>query len=333
MRRFPLTPWRRPLCSQSLAGRRRWLVIALLWGLVTIISAGALAGIEITAVLSSSAEPYQLAAEGLRKQVTREGHTLLVRQLGDTPPILSSQPPDASEALFVAIGTPAATWLYEHLPPGVPLAYCLVSKAEPWGLESQRPTYGVSTEIPLKTQFSLIAEALPKTRRIGMLYYMDAEGLKRVDRIRKSLPSGWELAAVTVDQHSSFAEALSTLLERDVDVIWTELDPKVYNSSTVRSLLLAALRRRIPVFGYSAGFVRAGSLLGVGIDPEEQGRHVAELILRLLRRSDPVKVPWALREPVTPRHFIAVNSMVADKLAVRFPEAFRKRARVIVGAP
>ena len=40
-------------------------------------------------------------------------------------------------------------------------------------------------------------------------------------------------------------------------------DAAAYDAATVRSLLLASIRRKTPVFGYSPALVRAGALLGV----------------------------------------------------------------------
>jgi len=308
-----------------------WLVIALLLILATTLPVNGVAATDILVVTSSNAKPYRQAAVGLQERLDREGRTFVVHQLENMASVPLKNAPGSS-SLYVAVGTPAASWLDQHLPSDAPIGFCLASAPDRWK-RSERPSYGVSSEIPVKNQFSVIAEALPHTRRIGMLYHMGSAGHKRVGVIRQALPHGWSIEAIAVDHHTSFADALAALLDRDVDLIWTELDPKTYQPSTVRSLLLAALRRGVPVFGYSTGCVQAGSVLGVGIDPNEQGQQLAELILRLLQRGQATRIPRTLREPATPRHFVAINSLVADKLAIHFPDSFTARARVIVGEP
>ena len=69
------------------------------------------------------------------------------------------------------------------------------------------------------------------------------------DRLQEQLPEGWVLRAVDVQQFRSVAVAIGALMDHEVDLIWTAPDPAVYNSATVRSLLLSAVRESVPVFG------------------------------------------------------------------------------------
>ena len=47
-----------------------------------------------------------------------------------------------------------------------------------------------------------------------------------------------------------------------------------------RSLLARILK--IPVWGFSTAFVRAGALIGVGVEPRSQGTQAADVLIKLL---------------------------------------------------
>ncbi len=296
---------------------------------------GAVQAIEVEVVLSNEAEPYVQAGMGLKLQLTRSGYAVRVVQLAAMQAAAALDP--GKEVLFVSVGTPAASWLDHHLPASQPLVYCLATAAEDWVANASRVVFGVSTEIPRQAQFALIAEALVPTgtsassrsRRVGMLYQSEPAGQAQVEAVRQALPPDWTLVTVAVDQHESVAQALGELLARKVDIVWTELDPAIYNAMVVRSLLLTTLRQRVPVFGYSLNFVRAGALLGVGIDPREHGIQTAELVVQLLRSGAPKTIPPDLRAPVLPRYVVAINDAVARVLDMQLPSALRARAILI----
>jgi ABC-type uncharacterized transport system substrate-binding protein len=290
----------------------------------------------ITIVLSSGATPYRHAESGLRSALHQRGHKTRSALLKDLVNEVGLKASDTDAV--VAVGTEAAVQLHADLRASALLTYCMVSDAEAAGLTYDRPAWGVSVNVPLASQFALISEALPKARCVGMLYRSDRATSRKLFMAAKgSMPAGWRLEGVAINMHESEAAAIGELLRRNVDVVWTAPDASVYRAATVRSLLLGAMRRGVPVFGFSRAFVRAGALLGVAIDPEEQGRHTAELTDRLLRRG-PESEPKASEEgdPAPqrvhdPRFDLAVNLIVAEKLSIRLPETLVKRARYTFG--
>lgn len=223
----------------------------------------------------------------------------------------------------IAIGSPAAIWLHDHKPP-MPLIFCLVSHPERNGLQNPPAAMGVSTDVPLAEQFSLIREALPNAVSVGLLYRQgDADSMQDLAAVRQALPAPLRLDPIAIDMESTPAAAIDTLLSRDIDVVWTSPDASIWNEATVRSLLLTALRRKIPVFGYSAPFVRAGALLGIGLDPATQGTQSGELVLNLLAGKN-VGV-------VAPRFDLCLNLVVAQKLGITLPKSQQERAKQIFG--
>ncbi len=296
-------------------------------GLVLQVAAArSLPAAEVTVFLSSEAAPYRQAAEGLERKLGT-GHSIRILTMPEPDSVIE---PAADADAVVAVGTPAAVWLHRRLPAGKPWVYCMVANPAGLGLTANPAASGVSTDVPLETQLELIGEALPRIRSVGMLFRTDSRSGQNRQRVAAAVESaGWRLEAVNADAHETFAEALQELLERRVDVIWTQPAPEIYNPATVRSLLLAALRRRVPVFGYSTPFVRAGSLLGIGLNAERQGEQAAEILERVL---GPAGERRGAARAVDPSFNVVVNLMVAERLEVELPRRLLERAHKITGS-
>jgi putative ABC transport system substrate-binding protein len=279
---------------------------------------------EIVIVRSSDAAPYKDAETALRDGLAGRNEPLrsvLVKDVADKG-VDSIADADG----VVAIGTAAARWLHEQLPARVRLVYCMVNNPQDAGLLQGRTDWGVSTDVAIADQISLIAEALPHARTVGMLYRSDTdEGRQMLKTLSGALPHDWHVEAVAVNESPSIASAIDSLMQKNVDVIWTSADQRVYDAASVRSLLLAGLRNKIPVWGFSTSFVRAGALLGVGVEPRAQGAQAASILIRHL--DDPKQTESGAEAP---REFqIAVNLIVAQQIGIEIPESLSGRAAFV----
>lgn len=309
-------------------GARRLLATALT-GAVALLACPAQAA-RIAVVVSGDAAPYRQAEEELKSRLTKLGHSVSATLLAD----FVKDPDGAGQgaAAFVAVGTKAAVWLNENLRPSSRVAYCMVADPETAGLTASCRASGVSINVPLDLQFKLIAEALPKTAVVGLLHQGKSDkGRQALRAVEEALPKGWRMEAVAIDEHESVAKAIEVLLSRKVDVVWTQPDSAVYTVATVRSLLLTAIRQKTPVFGFSPAFVRAGALLGVGIDPAAQAEQAADIVHGVLLPRTGATQPQTQMVHPPPRCQIAVNLVVARKLGVDLPEGFVKRAALTYG--
>jgi putative tryptophan/tyrosine transport system substrate-binding protein len=285
---------------------------------------GVASAADIVIVKSSDAEPYAQAEEPLRSQFAAHQHKVRTVVLADvnSKGIASLGTPGA----VLAVGTPAATWLHGNLPPATPLVYCMVANPAGMGLAEGRASYGVTTDIPYSVQFQVIAEALPNARTVGTLYRSDnPESRRQLKALESALPAGWRIESVAVNDNPSVAAAIDALVRKRIDLVWTGPDSAVYDSAAVRSLLLAALRNQVPVWGFSPAFVRAGAMLGVGVDPRAQGAQAAEVALRILEN------PAArIEKAIAPSTYqLAVNPVVAEQLGIQVPERLIRRAQFV----
>jgi len=193
-------------------------------------------------------------------------------------------------------------------------------------LNSEPSISGYSSVVPLKSQFKVIADALPKVRTVGMLYNSKTKkGQEFLKTVKANLPKGWRLEAVAIDKYKSVAEAINNLFERDIHIVWTAPDSTIYNRATVRSLLLTSIRRKVPVFGFSLSFVKAGSLLGTTIDPETQGKQTAQMIHRSLQAKNQ-KIE--MHEEV--KYEVALNLIVAEQLDITLPKTMITKSKYVI---
>jgi putative ABC transport system substrate-binding protein len=172
-------------------------------------------------------------------------------------------------------------------------------------------------------QFQLIREAMPEARTVGILYRSDTEfGKNFLTRVKANLPEHWTLEAIAVDKHPSLSDAVDNLFSRSINVVWTYPEASIFNQTSVQDMLLSSRRTKIPIFGYSLGFVKAGALLGITINPKLQGERTAEVVTTLIKTGSCSFTD----NDVIQTCEIAVNEFTAKQLKCTIPETIRKRA-------
>jgi ABC-type uncharacterized transport system substrate-binding protein len=89
-------------------------------------------------------------------------------------------------------------------------------------------------------------------------------------------------------------------------------DSTLYNSATIKPLILASLENRLPLIGFSAAFVRSGAAMGIYPDFDDIGQQTAEAAHRIL--SSPAQ---AVHEGPR-KHVIAINQRVLRLLGMDY---------------
>lgn len=301
-------------------------------------------------IVSGEEGPYQVAAEAARHELAAHGHEVRVVLLGEFSKDLAASLAQKAD-FYVAVGGKSAALLQANVvakesskKPPARLLYCMVAGPEALGLTGGAAV-GISTDVPLDSQVELILQALPGIHAIGMLYRSNVpESAAIYNQLQQAVPKGVEVVAVAVDKQASVAAAIETLLEKKVGVVWTAADASVYDMAAIKALLLGAMRKQTPVFGFSQPVVKAGGLLGIGIDPAMQGRQVAALLGRLgaevtapspsapaaagtPAEAQPTSKPAAATE--RPVFQIVLNLIVAQRLSIDIPAPLVARATVV----
>ena len=92
-------------------------------------------------------------------------------------------------------------------------------------------------------------------------------------------------------------------------------DPLIYNTNTVKNILLTAYRHRKPVIGYSDSFVQAGAIAAIYTSPESVGDKAAKIISGFFSNN------WQFNKNiyVTNDFSISTNKQVATSLEITIP--------------
>lgn len=172
---------------------------------------------------------------------------------------------------------------------------------------------------PFKRHVGLISALLPQTRSIGVLYSnepADIEELRLQARMKKI-----ELYERRVASVASMSAVLQEILLSS-DVLLSLPDNEIYNSGTIRNILLATYRNRVPLIGISAGYVKAGALAAVYSTPVQIAEQAAEVILQFAERGVLPPAQYA-------REFeVVVNEQVARSLNLHIKTASQIQAEI-----
>lgn len=101
-------------------------------------------------------------------------------------------------------------------------------------------------------------------------------------------------------------------LRGKADFVLTRPDGSLYNSTTVKPLILASLEHRLPIIGFSASFVASGAAVGIYPDFRDIGMQTADLAQKFLAGQ----IKTAYDGPRT--YVIAVNQRVLRLLGLDY---------------
>jgi putative ABC transport system substrate-binding protein len=229
-------------------------------------------------------------------------------------------------ALIVTVGS-LATNLVLNESLLLPVVFSMVLYPEQSGFVGRpgRRVTGASLDVPHEIQFSHLRRLLPAARRIGVLYHPD-ETRAVVEAAAAAAPEhGFTMVAEVVEEPGQAVAALGRLTEK-ADVIWAVADSHVFAPQTTAALILAALRRRVPLIGLSNAHVRAGALAALYCDYKDVGRQTAEIVARVLQGEDAAAIPVTKVRAVK----LALNLRTAEHLGVTITRALEGEAGEVV---
>lgn len=209
--------------------------------------------------------------------------------------------------VLVAVGTPAMTAMARR-PQSVPVLNVLVPRASFRSLTRSSPRTqdpklfsAVFFDQPLGRQFSLIRYAQPG-RRVGILLGKDSADLSA--SLQAAARDAQMVANIEmVADEADLLPALKRLLPNS-DALLAVPDATIYNRSNIATILLTSYRAKVPLFGFSPSYVKAGALAAVYSQPWQIAHQVAEIIQNL-------PAGGGLPAPQSPRYFsVNVNPQV-----------------------
>ena len=223
-------------------------------------------------------------------------------------------PRSGNNQLLIAVGTSAMLAMAQK-PPAIPVLNVLVPqssflkaiKQNNRPLDTRRFS-AIFVDQSWSRQFGLINVSMPSHPRVGIL--LGKESVEIIPALQSAAKeSDIVLNIETVSEDADLLNALRKLLTIS-DAILAVPDARIYNRNNISSILLTSYRQQIPLFGFSASYVKAGALAAVYSLPNQISQQVAEIIANLPSSGN-------LPAPQFPKYFsVTTNLQVARSLNI-----------------
>ncbi len=262
---------------------------------------------RVTVLLTDENATYREFALSFADETARQKLSLIINQANTLP-----QDTD----LIVAVGSKSAAMALNSR---APVLSILVSKAGFARLQRELPAQrekntfsAIYLDQPSRRQISLIAAALPMAKNVGLLFSAQSTD---ITGLRKAITEArLVLNEQQLESTESLYRDLHALLQRS-DVLFAIPDIQIYNSSTMRNVLLETYRSGIPVVGFSPAYVRAGALCAVFSTPVQMATQAAYQVKKFAEAGH-------LSAAQYPSEFeVMVNPQVARSLGIQIQDA------------
>lgn len=275
------------------------------------------AGLKLAVVLSEQGGGYLEYSNALAGLLQDKNVTMRVIDAGQSLP---------EADLVIAAGMKASIEVARAQPAA--MLAVLVPKEGVGKLESDYPALlnggnhifsAVYLDQPVKRQLDLILAALPGIHSIGVLYSEPPGELAALRKIAGA--KKLELHEQSTTSFANLFVSLQTLLLSS-DVLLALPDTEVYNASTIRNILLATYRNKVPLIGISPGYVKAGALCAVFSTPKQIAEQSANLVLEFIGSHTLPAAQYAKQFDVL------VNAQVARSLGLNIRSASEVRDEI-----
>ena len=233
----------------------------------------------------------------------------------------------AHPQLLITIGSLATAAVLKSLPTA-PVLFSMVLYPRESGFLTApaRQVTGVSLDIPFDVQFKYLRRLFPTAHRVGVLYNVGETGTLIEEARKAAAAHGFTLVAEPLDDPTRAVATFERLMD-NVDVMWSLADSHVFTPQTTSALILASLRRGVPLFGLSTAHVRAGAVAELYCDYADIGRQTGETALHILSGKQagtiPVAAPQTVGLALNLRSARHVNLPISRELEAEAHEVIR----------
>jgi putative ABC transport system substrate-binding protein len=270
----------------------------------------------VVVVASPGVEAHRLAIEGIHAGLAAASPEIRMVDLAQlrVGPAAGAQLVTSGSRVIIAVGSEALE-LVSAQRPGVPVISTMVlNRASTGDLSQTGVVATISLDVSVQDLAARLKLLFPAKTRIGVIYNQ-ASGRSNAAQMQAAAQRmGYTLRVAYCAGPEQLLAALLSL-RGQVDFVWCLPDGTLYNSATIRPLILASLENRIPLIGFSESFTRAGAALGVYPDFRDVGWQTGEAARRLLEN----KSPGAFEGPR--RLKVALNQSVLRLLGLRYEAA------------
>jgi len=267
---------------------------------------------SVVVVASAGLEAHRAAVEGIQTAMALTPSQIRVLDLAEAR---SEQKAGATLAapgvrVIIAVGSEALE-IVTAGHPTVPVICTMVLRHSADKDLSPAGAATISLDIPIEEMIAHLKKIFPEKTRLGIIRDPSSGNYTPAQLQARAQPLGFVVRVVDAASPEQLLPALMSLKGR-VDLVWCMPDGLLYNSVTIKPLILASLENRLPLIGFSESFARAGAALGVYPDFRDIGLQTGEAA-RQIMDNQPV------RGPVGPRKLkLALNQSVLRMIGLRY---------------
>lgn len=232
----------------------------------------------------------------------------------------------ANVDLLCGVATPMAQACYNAANGKIPVIYTAVTDPVAAELANEDGTSvgnvtGTSDKLAIDAQLDMIRKFLPEAKTIGILYTTsEANSVSAIEEYKALAPNyGFEIVESGISQSSDIPIA-ATELAGKVDCISNLTDNTVV--SALATVLDAANKAGIPVFGSEIEQVKNGCVATEGLDYIALGKQTGEMAARVLKGENAQDIPF---ETIT-EYSLYINSAALENLGLSCPEDLKATA-------
>ena len=176
----------------------------------------------------------------------------------------------------VPVGSKALRMVLEAKPQKIPVVYTAVFNSAQYNIQKKNYT-GVSLEIPPFRQLKTLKSVFPALSKVGVPYgEMSRSQAERL--FLQSQELGLQIFLYAVQNSRDIPTMMKAMKEARVQFVWLPVDTVFASVNAVKMLLTESRKKKLPLWGYSEGHVRAGATFGMEPDFEEVGRATADIL-------------------------------------------------------
>lgn len=226
--------------------------------------------------------------------------------------------------LICAIATPTAMSAYNScMNTEIPVIYTAVSDPVASGLANEDGSSvgnitGTSDALPVTNQLEMIRQVMPEAKTIGILYTTSETNSESTIAEYKKYAGdyGFEIVDSGINTIADVPMAAADLASR-VDCISNLTDNTVV--SALQTVLDAANKEGIPVFGSEVEQVKSGCVASMGLEYYELGKQTGAMAAKVLKGEAKAS---EMNFEVISEASLYVNTAAADKISLALDEDF-----------
>ncbi len=216
----------------------------------------------------------------------------------------------------------------------IPIVYSIVGEPKTTGIieswvSSGKNITGVSMKIPMEKQLEMIQKAIPKMKRLGILFcgstpqaIVTAEEANQAAKKLGMTPHPCSLHSDHLDQLPSVTETLAN----GVDAIYIPTDPILSAKKNLIKIIEVSFGFKVPIIVVNDDSVELGALMALHCDFREIGRQAAPMAVKILKGMKPMDIPSQM--PLS--HRLTVNLKAAKQLGITINPNFLSLAHRVI---